>query len=254
MAGFRFRINDLPEETDEPRILITKLFLPVGLLLLAFGSWAGWKYFRWQAPPDNVLREVRLADVRKVTGGNDPTRGVQTIHLHWPQGAVDYKSGWPRFDQVHNLDTNLSLLVDSTNQVWALKSSGGTVSNRDFFLSLNLEVKPLSGFCALVFAPCGLFLLFSFWAAERELRKGTLSGDLMILLPARKLVLVTGLFGYLFLYGLVLTPLLGKVLPGWALALIWVFTGGLLGNLLVQVLKKWRTRSSALGSGLLTKI
>jgi len=254
MVGFRFRINDLPEEADEPRILITRLFLPFALLFLAFGGWAGWKYFQMHAPPDHTLREVRLANVTKVTGGHDPTRAIQTIHLLSRQGSIDYSSGWPRFEQVRSLDPNLSLLADSTNLVWALKSADGTISERDFFLSLNLEAKSWSGVGALFFVPSGLFLMLCFWLAEREMRKGTFSSELMILLPARKIVLLTALFGYLFFYGLVLAPLLGKSLPSWALALIWVLTCGLLGNLLVRFLGKWRTGPSPLGSRLLTRI
>ena len=254
MAGFRFRINDLPEEPDEPRILITKIFLPVGLLFLAFGGWASWKYFQWHAPPDKMLHEIRLQEVRKLTGGHDPAREVQTIHLLSRQGSVEYKSPWPRYEEVRQLNTSLSLLVDSTNVVWALKSADGTISEREFFVSRNLEVKTLTGFCAIVFVPCGLYMLVCFWAAERSLRKGTFPDSLQILLPARKLVLVTALFGYLFFYGLVLVPLLGKIVPSWLLGLFWILSAGILGNSLVRFLKKWRGRPGPIGSGLLTRV
>jgi hypothetical protein len=172
MVGFRFRINDLPEEPDEPRILITKIFLPVGLLFLAFGGWASWKYFQWHAPPDKMLHEIRLQEVRKLTGGHDPAREVQTIHLLSRQGSVEYKSPWPRYEEVRQLNTNLSLLVDSTNVVWALKSADGTISEREFFVSRNLEVKTLTGFCAIVFVPCGLYIWFAFGLRNVRCGKG----------------------------------------------------------------------------------
>jgi hypothetical protein len=245
MVGFRYRIKDLPEESDEPKILITRLFLPIGIIFLTFGAWAGWKYFGVTAPPDSQLHEIRLRDMAKVTGGNDPKRAVQTIYLHSGSGDVEYKSPWPRFEQVRGLDTNLSLLVDSTNLVWALKSRDGVISERKYFLSRNLEIKTIYGFCALFFLPSGLLGLAAFGSAERELRNGTFPDNLRILLPARKLILVSALFGYLFIFGLVLMPLLEKILPFWSLGFFWVLSAGVIGNLLVNRLKKWRPRSGA---------
>lgn len=247
MLGFRFRIKDLPEEPDEPRIPIYKLFLPIALFFLAFGGWACWKYYNVTAPPDSQLHELRLQDLTNATGSHDPTRAVQTIHLVSRRGSFEYRSTWPRFEQVRSMDTNLSLLVDGTNGIWAIKSSDGTISERRFFLSVNREIKMIYGFCALFCLPSGLLGLAAFLSVERALRRGEpLPESARFTLRARQIVLVTFLFGYLAFFWLALVPLLGKVVPFWVLGLIWVLSGGYLGNLLVGYLRKWRTKPNAL--------
>jgi len=245
MVGLRFRINELPEEPDEPRILIHKLFWPAGILFLFFGLWAAWGYFHTQAPAVRELQELRLQDVIAATPIHQEGRTgeISLVSLRFPdERRVEYKHFWPRYEQVEALDTNLSLLVDQTNQVWALRLSSGQIAEQAFFSSRIVEMKGLLGFCALFCLPSALIGFAAFFAAERELRKGTLSDDMRILIRTRKLVLVAALFGYLFFYGLVLVPVLGRFVPFWALGLIWVISGGLLGNLLVARLKKWRVK------------
>jgi len=246
MLGLGFRINELPEEPDEPLILIHKLFLPCGLLFLLFGAWGGWGYFHTKAPADRDLEEIRLRDVVKANPIQEGVRTgeVSAISLRLPNGRrVEYKRLWPRYEQVQVLDTNLSLLVDQTNQVWGLRLGDGQIAERAYFVSRNLEIKMIYGFCALFFLPSGLIGLAAFFSAERELRRGKLPESMRIWVGCRKLVLVTALFGYLGVYGLVLVPVLGRFLPGWGLALFWVITGGMLGNFLVGRLKRWRASS-----------
>jgi hypothetical protein len=244
MVGLRFRINELPEEPDEPRILMHKLFLPAGILFLFFGLWAAWGYFHTGAPAVRELQELRLQDVIAATPIHQGRTGeVSSVSLRFPgERRVEYKRLWPRYEQVQGLDTNLSLLVDQTNQIWALRLVSGQIAEQAYFSSRNLEMKGLLGFCALFCLPSALIGFAAFFEAERALRKGALPKDMRVLIRTRKLVLVAALFGYLFFYGLVLVPLLGKALPIWALGLIWVISGGLLGNLLVARLKKWRVK------------
>ena len=244
MVGLRFRINELPEEPDEPRILIHKLFLPAAILFLLFGLWASWGYFHTKAPAVRDLVELRLQDVIGATPVHEGWTGeISSVSLRFPGGRrVEYKRFWPRYEQVQALDTNLSLLVDQTNQTWALRLSSGQIAEQAYFSSPISEMKGLLGFCALFCLPSALIGFAAFFAAERELRKGTLSNDMRILIRTRKLVLVAALFGYLGFYGLVLVPLLGKLVPIWALGLVWVISGGLLGNFLVERLKRWRVK------------
>jgi hypothetical protein len=243
MPGFRFKIKDLPEEADEPRILLHKLFLPAGVFFLGFGLWAGWGYLHVHPPAESELLAVRLQAVTNVAESrySRGTGELRAVNLQLTNGtAVEYKTQWPRFESVRSLDTNLSVLVDRTNLVWGLRSGNGLILEREYFVSRNLEIKSIDALCAIMFLPFGVMFLVGFFAAEIALRKGTFPEKQRVLLRTRKLILVGFLFGYLGFYWFVLVPLLGKIMPGWSLPLVWVLSGGILGNLLVDFLKKWR--------------
>ena len=245
MPGFRFRINDLPEEADEPKIPIHKLFLPAGLVMLILGLWAGWNYFHLRAPKFSELEAVPLRDVRAVTMRSyGRTDEVTAITITLPRGgSVEYKDLWPRFEQVRSKDTNLSLMVDRANHVWALKSADGTYLERDYFASRTLENRAFCGIGAPALLFAGLWLVVAFFAVERAAPRGPLPEACRVQVPARKLALISALVGYLGFFWLVLQPLLGRFLPFWVVSFFWVMSGGILGNLLVERLKRWKGKN-----------
>lgn len=242
MPGFRFRINDPPVGPQEPRIHLFKLFLPGAAFFLIFGAWAAWHYFQIHAPADNQLRALPLRNVVRITESytSYDSNKISSIELQTADGhSIYYNAFWPDFAEVHAHNTNFSLLVNSTNQIWALRTADGTVVGRDFFRKRNLEEKSIDAFCALLFLPFGVCFLIGFWAGQRAVRTGAkLPPDAVRLISVRKLTLIGFLAGYLIVFGGWLGPWLMKFLPGWSVGLIWVLSAGLIGNYIVRYFQK----------------
>ena len=236
MPGFRYRFNVPDDQPGDPKILLHRILLLAGLLLLGFGSWAGWRYFHLKPPADADLHELPLQKVLSFTEVRDPhaTNNIRALELHSADHrVVRYYEFWPCFDRVCHRDTNLTLLVNGTNQVWLVKDSSGHEFGRDYFRKRNLEIKAIAAFAAIVYIPLGALMFLPALALEYGLRRhGKLPLD-GAPVSARKFTFYTGLMGYLFFFGLVISPRLGARLPGLVVALVWVLSAAVLGNLIL---------------------
>ncbi|MGA3285383.1 MAG: hypothetical protein ABSD57_13110 [Verrucomicrobiota bacterium] len=241
MPGFRYRFNVPDDQPGDPKILLHRILLLAGLLLLGFGSWAGWRYFHLKPPADADLHELPLQKVLSFTEVRDPhaTNNIRALELHSADHrVVRYNEFWPCFDRVCHRDTNLTLLVNATNQVWLVKDSSGHEFGRDSFRKRNLQVKMVSAMVAILFIPLGALMFFPAVILEYCLhRDGKLPKD-GTPVSARKFTLFAGLVGYLYFFGFVISPWLCKILPGMVVALIWVLSAGALGNLILRHFKQ----------------
>lgn len=236
MPGFRYRFNVPDDQPGDPKILLHRILLLAGLLLLGFGSWAGWRYFHLKPPADADLHEVPLQKVLSFTEVRDlhATNNIRALELHSADHrVVRYYEFWPCFDRVCHRDTNLTLLVNGTNQVWLVKDSSGHEFGRDYFRKRNLEVKAIGAFAAIVYIPLGALMFFPALILEYCLRRGDKLPKDGTPVSARKFTFYTGLVGYLFFFGLVISPRLGARLPGLVVALVWVLSAAALGNLIL---------------------
>src|SRR5690242_21456806 len=106
----------------QSRTSIHKFFLPAGLACLGIGVWSVFNYFRLAGPPLEQLHEVRLQDVTQVSAESD-IPGSARIDNIWLQtsnnGTIRYRSRFPYSDEILRRDTNVSVLLDDTNTVWA---------------------------------------------------------------------------------------------------------------------------------------
>ena len=243
VPGFRYRFNIPPDKPGEPRILLHRILLLAGLLSLGLGLWGGWWYFHLKPPADADLHPVPLQKVLSVAEIRNPhaTNDIQALELHTADHrVVRYYEVWPCFDRLRQRDTNLTLLVNSTNQIWLVKDSSGHEFGRDYFRKSNLEFKPFAAFAAIVYAPLGALIILSALAAEYSLRRTGKSPWGGASVSARKFTFYAGLAVYLFLFGLVISPWLGARLPGIVVALIWVLSAAALGNLILRCFRPKR--------------
>jgi hypothetical protein len=236
VPGFRYRFNVPEDRPGDPKILLHRILLPAGLFLLGLGLWAGWRFYHIHAPPDADLRALPLQKVRSVIE-------IRKVHATNEIAAVDlrtvdhrvvrYHGFWPCFDRVRGRDTNLTLLMDSTNQVWLVKDTGGHEYGRSYFRKRNLEYKTVCAMAAILFIPLGGLMFFPAVILEYGLRRdGKVPGG-GAPVSARKFTLFAGLVGYLFIFGFFVSPWLTRILPGMVVALVWVVSAGLLGNLIL---------------------
>jgi len=225
-SGFRFKVP--PDQAGDPKILLHRILLPAGLFLLGFGLWAGGRFLHTHPPADADLHAVHLQAVLSVTEIHDSyqTNEIEAVELHAADHRIiRYDVFCPRFDEVRKRDTRLTILVDSTNQVWLVKSAGGQVFGRDYFLRRNMEAKAADGLCAILFIPLGTLMFLPALALEYGLRRdGKLPKD-GAPVSARKFTLAAGLLGYLYIFGFAISPWLSKMLPNMVVILVWLFSG-----------------------------
>ena len=236
MAGFRFRFNVPDDQPGDPKILQHRILLPVGLVMLALGLWSTWRFFHIHPPADDALHPVPLQEVLTVTDVPNPfaTNEIQAVELHTKDNrTIRYVVFAPCFDRVSHRDTNLTLLVDSTNRVWLVKDVTGHEFGRAYFRRLHLEAKSVSAVAALLFVPLGGMMFFCALALECALRRQRALPGGGGPVSARKFSLFAGLIGYLYIFGFFISPLLSRILPRMIVALIWVVTAGLLARLIL---------------------
>jgi len=243
VPGFRYRFNVPPDQPGDPKILLHRILLLAGLLLLGFGLWAGWRFLHLKPPADADLHAVPLQKILSVTEVRNPyaATNIEALELHTADHrVVRYNEFWPCFDRVRHRDTNLTLLVNSTNQVWLVKDASGQEFGRDYFRKRNLEIKAVAAFAAIVYIPVGALLLLPALAVEYRLRRTGKSPWGGASVSARKFTFYAGLPVYLFFFGLVISPWLGARLPGLVVALIWVLSAAALGNLILRCFRPKR--------------
>lgn len=247
MPGFRYRFNVAEDQPGDPKILLHRILLPAGLLLLGLGLWTGWRFLHIKAPTDADLHALPLQKVLSVAEVRNPyaATNIEALELHTADHrVVRYNEFWPCFDRVRQRDTNLTLLMDSTNQVWLVKESSGQEFGRDYFRKRNLEYKAICAMAAIVFIPLGALMFLPAVILEYGLRRdGKLPRD-GAPVSARKFTLYAGLLGYLFFFSLVIWPWLGARLPGIVMVLIWVLSAAAVGNLILWYFRPKRPKRS----------
>ena len=213
------------------RISIHKLFLPAGVVLLAVGLWSITNYFRLKGPPDRELHELSLRDIRQVTAQSE-IPGSTRIDNIWLQTSNDlkirYRRQFPYSTEVRRLDTNYSLLLDSTNVIWAVKTSEGEVRAKSYFEEYNIEAKSVAKFCGPFLAIMGALLLFGYFGAERHWATAAPHERAKLEVDAHRTRLLLISVGYMILYGVVIAPWLRKYSPSRVVGLLWVLSGGAL--------------------------
>jgi hypothetical protein len=206
------------------------LFLPAGLLLLAGGSWGIANYFRLRGPSDQELHELALRDVSKVTEEPEipgSTR-IDNIWLETTNNVrIRYRNRFPLSSEVRRQDTNLSLLLDSSNKIWAVKSAVGTVLSRRYFEEYNIEAKTVGKFCGPFLAVLGAILLFVFLGVQRSWKTWPAEERAKLEVDAQNLRLALVLFGNLVVFAILAHWLL-NYLPGFAVTLLYLLSGGVL--------------------------
>src|SRR4051794_13294302 len=90
MPGFRFKINDLPEQPGTRKIPQHWLFLPIGLVLLFVGLGGVRDYFRLKGPPRAELHQLKLANVTNVIAEPE-IPGSDRIDSIWLQTSDNEK-------------------------------------------------------------------------------------------------------------------------------------------------------------------
>jgi hypothetical protein len=141
MIGFRFRINDLPEQPGEPKIPIHRLFLPFGLIFLVLGIVGLHNYFQLKGPPLSQLHEIKLLSFTNVVAeGEIPgSTHIDSIWLQSSNGLkIRYREKFPYSSEILNLNTNYGLLLDSTNAIWGITTANGEVLARSYFEEINI--------------------------------------------------------------------------------------------------------------------
>jgi hypothetical protein len=241
VIGFRIRLNVPDDQPGDPKILQQRILLFAGFFLLGMGIWSAWRYFHIQPPADTTLHPVSLQDVLAVTDVPEPfaTNETGAVELHTRDNRViHYGAHWPYFDRVSHCDTNLTLLVDTTNQVWVVKDIAGNDFGRPYFQKLNMEVKSVSGAVAIFFIPLGAFAFLPALAMEYRLRRGAKLPGTSAPVSARKFTLFGSLVGYVFVFGLIIGPWLSAKLPPMIVGLIWIVSGGALATLILRYFQR----------------
>ena len=210
------------------------------MFLLCFGLWAGWRYLHIKAPADTELQPVQLREVLVIAEIHNQyaTNDIDAIELRTASHRiVRYGEFWPCFDRVRRRDTNLTVLVDSTNQVWLVKDAAGNEFGRDYFRKRNLEYKSVCAVVAILFLPLGALMLLPALVLEYGLRRdGKLPKDGSPV-SARKFTLIAGLLVYLYVFGFVIGPWLTRWLPPSLVPLIWVLSAAVLVNLILRLFR-----------------
>jgi hypothetical protein len=241
MPGFRFRISDLPEQPGERKIPLHRLFLPIGLILLAGGIIGLRNYFRLKGPPLAELHALKLTNVTNVVAEPEipgSTR-IDSIWLRTSDGAkIRYRQRFPYSDEIRRLNPNYGLFLDKTNVVWAVISGGGEILARNYFEEYNLEAKTVGKYCGSFLALFGVCLLFAFTVNERQFQPGKPMPKSLNPIRLRQLILFGSIVGYMALCFAVIFPLLSGRVAGWLSPLIWVFGAGLIGNGIVAYFRK----------------
>ncbi len=241
MPGFRVRINYLPEQPGERKISLHWLFLPLGLGLLIVGIMGLRNYLRLSGPPPAELHVLKLADITNVVAEPEipgSTR-IDNLWLQASDGAkIRYRVRFPYSSEVRHLDPDYSLLLDTTNVVWAVTTRGGEVLARSYFEEYNIEAKSVGKYCGSFLALFGFALLFCFVVCEKQLRRGGPLPPPVNPVRVRQLILWGSILGYLIFCFTALFPFLWGKVPGWVLGLIWVLGGGLIGNGIVAYFRK----------------
>ena len=241
MLGVRFRINDLPEQPGERKVLLHWFFLPVGLFLLAIGVMGLRDYFRLKGPPLTELHQMNLTDVANVVVEAEipgSTR-IDKISLQTSDGAkVRYRNRFPYSSEIRRLNPDYGLLLDKTNLVWAVTTGGGEILACNYFQEYNIEAKTVGKYCGSFLASFGSWLLLTFIVSEKRLRSGKPLPETMIRIRVRLVILFGSLIGYMMFYFVIILPLLSGKVGGWLLGLIWVLGAGLIGNGIVAYFRK----------------
>ncbi len=217
------------------RIPMHKLFLLPGLILLGIGSYGIVNYFHLKGPPAAQLHELLLQDVTRVTPESE-IPGSSRIDSIWLQTAkgdrIRYRKRFPYSDQVLVLDTNYSLLLDSSNHVWAVKTGDGQVRSQRYFEEYNIEAKTVGKICGPFLATFGALLSFGYFLGERAWPEAPAAERAKLEVDANRTRLVVALIGYLIIFGTVLGPWLRKYLPGFVVQLLWLASCGVLVGVL----------------------
>lgn len=218
----------------QEKVSFHKLFLPVGLILLVGGSWGIANYFRLHGPGDDELHELALRDVSKVT--EEPEiPGSKRIDNIWLETTNDvrirYRNRFPHSTEVRHLDTNLSLLLDSSNTVWAVRKSDGAVLSRRYFEEYNIEVKVVGKYFGPFLAAFGAIMLALYFSAERNWKNWPAEERAKLeVVDAHQMRLGLALVGNLVAFGLLADWLL-KYLPGYAFIVLYLLSSYVLVGL-----------------------
>jgi hypothetical protein len=217
----------------QEKVSYHKLFLPAGLLFLVMGCWGIANYFRLHGPDDDQLHELALRDVSKVTEEPE-SRGSKSIDNIWLETTNDvrirYRNRFPHSEAVRHLDTNLSLLLDGSNKVWAVKNAGGAVLSRNYFETYNIESKIVGLICGPFFAALGAVLLVLYFGTERSWKTWPAKEHAKLEVDAPGLRLGLVLLGNLVVFA-ILSDWLLKHLPPIAVTVLYVVSAGVLMNL-----------------------
>ena len=228
MSGWQMPFAE--SNTVQEKVSYHKLFLPAGLLLLVVGSWGIANYFRLHGPSDQELHELALRDVSKLT--EEPeipgSKRVDTIWLETTNNVrIRYRNQFPHSMEVRHLDTNLSLLLDSSNKVWAVKSVAGAVLSRRYFEEYHIEAKSVGKYCGTFLAVFGAILLVLYFGAERSWKTWPAAERAKLEVDAHGMRLGLVLLGNLVLFAILADWLL-KYLPGFAVTLLYLLSAGVL--------------------------
>jgi len=206
-------------------------------MLLAVGLVGGFNYFRLKGPPAADLHEVKLRDVTNMRLETEfpGSKRIDNIWLKTSTGVtIRYRNRFPYSAEVQRLDPNFGLLLDTSNAVWAVTTTKGEVLAQRYFEEYNIEAKSVGKMCGLLLGVMGTWMLLGFIYTECRFRAGKLPVAEHFPVRVRELILLSSLLGYLALFGFVIAPWLRNVLPAWLIGLIWVLSGGVLGNSIVN--------------------
>jgi|GEM_PF-3235102 len=216
----------------QEKVSYHKLFLPGGLFLLVMGSWGIANYFRLHGPSGSELHELALRDVSKVT--EEPEiPGSTRIDNIWLATAnnerIRYRKQFPYSAEVRQLDTNLSLLLDSSNKVWAVKNASGGILSQRYFEEYNIEAKIVGKYCGAFLAVLGAILLFGYVNVQRSWQTLPAEERAKLEVDAHNLRMLLAMLAYLVVFAILASWL---DLQGVAATLLYLSGGFVLMKLL----------------------
>lgn len=234
MPGYRFNLEGLPEQPNERIIPLHRLFLPAGLFLIAVGLLGLYRFVNLKGPPADQIHTLRLESV------TNTVMRLDSVWLKTSEGeTIRYRKEFPYFSDVTRLNPQFSLLLDSSNGIWGVATNNTDILARSFFEDRNIETKSVSKICGSFCGGFGVLMLILFLLGEKMCRDKDSAKRLGIpLLPSGMVILIGGIFGYLFLFASMISPWLQKWLPDWAVGIAWVLSGGLLLHFMFQHLRK----------------
>ena len=210
--------------------MLKVLFLLAGLFCLAAGIWGFANYFQLQGPSDEQLHALALRNVSNVTVEPEipGSKRIDNIWLETTNNErIRYRNRFPHSFEVRQLDTNLSLLLDRSNRVWAVKKADGAVLSRNYFERYNNEAKSVRLVCSPFVAAIGATFLLVYFCIHRGLQTVSAAQRTKLEAYSHGLRLPMVLCGYLIAYAILAQWLL-KFLAPRVVSLLWILTGGVL--------------------------
>lgn len=147
---------------------------------------------------------------------------------------IRYRTGFPYFEEVRHQNTNYSLLLDSSNVIWGLKTTDGKVQAQGYFEEQHIEAKSVGKVCGTFLTVVGGVMLWAYTYVRRCGDKMTIEEKVEAETHLAKPRLLVYLLGYLMVYGFVIGPWLLKFFPRFVVGLLWIVSAAVL----VSVLKR----------------